>query len=45
MEKWTLCDSCRDPFLPYGYDDYISEDGKTVKRVWDDGEIEYYKTA
>ena len=28
-----------------GYEDFISSDGKRVKRVWYDGEIEFYDIA
>ena len=28
-----------------GYEDFISSDGKRIKRVWYDGEIEFYDIA
>ena len=45
MEKWIFVERHECPSSWLGFIDYISADGKTVKRVWDDGEIEYYKTA
>lgn len=44
-EKWTFVGRQESPSSWLGCTDYISADGKMVKRVWDDGEIEYYKTA
>lgn len=45
MENWEFVERCECEGSWIGYEDYISADGKTVKRVWDDGEIEYYETA
>ena len=45
MENWEFVERCECLGSWIGYEDYISADGKTVKRVWDDGEIEYYETV
>ena len=44
-EKWTFVERQESPSSWLGYEDYVSADGTIIKRVWDDGEIEYYKTA
>lgn len=43
MTEWTKIDEqCVGGI---GYEDFISSDSKRVKRVWYDGEIEFYDIA
>lgn len=45
MTKWTKIDEQQAESSWMGYEDYLSADGKQVKRVWYDGEVEYYKVG
>lgn len=41
--NWTWIE--RVEAMGFGYDAYISKDGKRIKQVWDDGYIEEYERA
>lgn len=43
MTEWTKIDEQCEGLL--GYEDFISADGKQVKRVWYDGEEEIYEIS
>ena len=46
MENWEFVERCECLGSWVGYEDYISAvDGRTIKRVWDDGTVEYFVTA
>ena len=45
MTEWTKIDEQQAESSWMGYEDYLSADGKTIKRVWYDGEEEYYKVG
>ena len=45
MPIWTKIDEQQAEGSWMGYEDFISFDGKRIKRVWYDGEVEFYDIA
>ena len=45
MTEWIKIDEQQAEASWMGYEDYLSTDGKYIKRVWYDGEEEIFKTA
>ena len=45
MTEWIKIDEQQAEASWMGYEDYLSTNGKYIKRVWYDGEEEIFKTA